>query len=80
MAERVAKFPEGVSESRKRKYPWEEWTDGSIWVITRGVDFKVGIDVMRMTLYNRARLAGTKVEVRRVSESILAFQYFDEED
>lgn len=37
MAERIAE----ISPIVMARYPWHEWTDGSAWQATRGVDFHV---------------------------------------
>ncbi len=53
MAKRLEEFP-ALLETRKKKYPWDEWMDGSIWIIERGIDFSVAFTTMQGYLYQQA--------------------------
>jgi hypothetical protein len=48
-----------TSRSLVTKYPWDEWTDGSVWEITRGVDFDCDAETMRGQIKVRQRKDGT---------------------
>ena len=63
MARRVDSFKEGLPS---RRYPWHEWTDGSIWEILRGEDYDVPTENMRVNLHERANH-----EYKRVRTSIV---------
>ncbi len=51
---------------RPAKYPWPQWTDGSIWRIVRGVDFDVAPRSMQATLFARASRDGMRLATRQV--------------
>lgn len=64
----------------QRKYPWEEWSDGSWWFITRGVDFSSELDpfedmIDRMHMWgirNGMRLQAFVTDNRKS----IVFQYY----
>lgn len=60
MADRIEHFP---AEQRPptRRYPWEEWADGSVWRLVRGEDFDQEVDDFRNRLYPQAKRRGMKV-------------------
>lgn len=66
MAERVTEFPT-VARQRKSIYPWDEWTDGSIWQVTEGVDFTSSLKTFVQGAYAHAKRHDLKVEVRTVT-------------
>lgn len=61
----------GQLQTGKAKYPWDEWTNGEIWEITRGVDYNPEPRRMRMRLYNRAQRYGLKVQVNVIGDRII---------
>src|SRR5205807_7216274 len=63
MARRVESFEEGRAI---RRYPWDEWTDGSIWEIERGEDYDVATENMRVNLHMRA-----KQDVKKLRSTII---------
>ena len=77
MASRVSTF----SARRERsviKYPWREWTDGTIWRITRGEDFTCGITNMKAMLRTRAWRLGRSVHIISPADSehsVIEFQF-----
>lgn len=54
MAVRVEDFPDGTLAASNRKYPWEDWLDGSIWALTPGEDFQTSVKVMRQQFSSKA--------------------------
>lgn len=87
MADRIEHFP---AEQRPptRRYPWHEWTDGSVWRLVRGEDFDQEVDQFRNRLYPQAARRSMKVRsAKRVERSkakdvplereILIIQFFD---
>lgn len=57
------------------KYPWNEWVDGSIWRITRGVDFTARMSSMRSHLYGEAYRRGMRVGISEISDDVFEFQF-----
>lgn len=72
MATKLAALP------KKSGHPWDEWTDGSVWLIQRGADFPGKVESMRTRLYGKARELGKDLDIRvnKDAESI-AFQFVD---
>ena len=50
-----------VGATRKRLYPWDEWTDGRTWKATSGKDFTTPAESFRTTLHSHARRHGLTV-------------------
>lgn len=79
MARRLEAFP-GEESSGLRRYPWDEWTDGSTWEIRRGEDYDPVTENMRVNLHMRADALGIKVRTKKVRDEDgegLVFQFFD---
>lgn len=57
--------PDLLSGGRGRPpiYPWDEWLDGSTWLLTKGEDFDIQIESMRQSIYNMARRRGGHARV-----------------
>jgi hypothetical protein len=43
------------------KYPWDEWLDGSIWVVVHGKDFQCAPGSLVVYLYHKASSKGLSV-------------------
>lgn len=72
----------GDDRSGQRRYPWSEWTDGSVWEIRRGVDYDVATENMRVNLHMKADGLAIKVRTRKVNDESgegLVFQFVDPE-
>lgn len=69
MSKQIAEF----TNHGNRRYPWEEWLNGSIWSITRGEDFATSPTSMRTMIYTRAAHAGLTAEVHMIDENTLEF-------
>lgn len=74
MAQTVTEF----TPTGRPKYPWQSWTDGQIWRLSRGTDFKVGRESMRQAVYDWARRKGMKVTVHHAGDEDLEIQFFHE--
>lgn len=73
MAERIDKFsPRRIG--RPALYPWDEWTDGCAWRITRGSDFEIPTKSMVVNLHSTAARRGLSVSAR-VDGDAVEFQF-----
>lgn len=69
MARRVERFEKDVQQEALRRYPWEQWCDGSIWEIRQGEDYDVPTENMRVNLHERAKQLGVvKVRTEKFSD------------
>src|SRR3954447_2889238 len=81
MAKRLESFP-GDVPSGARRYPWAEWTDGSVWEIRRGEDYDASTENMRVNLHMKADQLAQKVRTKKIRDEQgegLVFQFFDPE-
>jgi hypothetical protein len=66
------------------KYPWDEWTDGSTWVIEHGVDFhRPPRKFIDSNLHGKA--SGLSMKVRALSfeedgRTFIRFQFYKPEE
>lgn len=77
MARRLNKFPADGAPSTRR-YPWHEWTDGSVWEIRRGEDYDVATENMRVNLHMKADGLAMKVRTKKIRDEQgegLVFQF-----
>src|SRR4029453_1554676 len=77
MARRLKKFPGGPTPGTRR-YPWDEWTDGSVWEIRHNEDYDVATENMRVNLHMKADALGMKVRTQKVRDEQgegLVFQF-----
>lgn len=63
MARKVA----GFEEENLIRYPWHQWTDGSVWEIRQREDYVVPTENMRVNLHERAKQQGQMVKTQKVS-------------
>jgi hypothetical protein len=52
---------------RPALYPWDEWTDGQVWKVTEGIDFKISRNSFRSSLVNHATRNGYTLKVDNVT-------------
>jgi len=81
MARRLDSFPQRDAQT-PRRYPWSEWTDGSVWEIRRGEDYDAPTENMRVNLHMKADARTIKVRTRKVRDDSgegLVFQFLDPE-
>jgi hypothetical protein len=64
MARRVDSF----EDEQTRRYPWDQWTDGSIWEIRRSEDYDVATENMRVNLHERAKSQALVVKTKKVGD------------
>lgn len=67
MARRLDQFPNDARPAHQ-KYPWSEWTDGSVWEIRRGVDYDVATENMRVNLHMKADAHFRKVRTKKITD------------
>jgi hypothetical protein len=82
MARRLDAFP-AEHQPGRRKYPWHEWTDGSVWEVRRGEDYDVATENMRVNLHMKADALLWKVRTHKVTDDRsegLVFQFFASDD
>ena len=81
MARKLEAFP-GDRPTQQRRYPWDEWTDGSVWEIRRGEDYDAATENMRVNLHMKADALLIKVRTKKVRDETgegLVFQFHDPE-
>jgi hypothetical protein len=83
MAHRLDAFPGDAQVPSPRKYPWDEWADGSPWEIRRGEDYDVTTENMRVNLHMKAESLLRKVRTRKFHDGRgegLIFQFVESEE
>jgi hypothetical protein len=74
MAERV----QGAEGPRRRRwYPWDKWTDGSVWRATQTEDFTCSPSSFQTALHQRARQQGLDVTTGSPEPGIVEFQFVE---
>jgi hypothetical protein len=48
----------------RRKFPWDEWTNGEVWQAIEGEDFAANFAVFKTQLKTRAEKLGVEVKTR----------------
>ena len=79
MSKVVSDFPLIPRSNRGgvRKYPWEEWSDGQVRMLTKGEEFSTSLKVMRLSIAGRARSIGKKSRcVTDKENGVLYFKIF----
>lgn len=61
---------QGVPDGAPRKYPWDEWTDGSCWLLRAGVDYKLSTRDFQATAFKHAQRHGFSLKTRQVEGGI----------
>ncbi len=56
-------------------YPWDEWFDGSIWRLVKGVDYLVATPTMRSNIYNEAVRRGLKARTGETEGGLVVQAY-----
>jgi hypothetical protein len=52
----------------KPRFPWDEWTDGNVYQVIEGVDFKSNSASFRMQLRKRAEATKKDLNVKTVKD------------
>jgi hypothetical protein len=69
VAEKLENFPGGArTKGGGRKYPWDEWLDGSIWLLRKDEDYSSTTLSFRATISKTAKREGKKVRSRTVKD------------
>ena len=59
--------PTSINEipiSRTPKYPWDQWTNGELWIVARGIHYSCTTAALRARLHQKAN------ELRRLGENV----------
>jgi hypothetical protein len=80
MARKLRKFEFTGHGAGRRRYPWNDWTDGSIWEITRPEDFDVIPENLRTMMYAKARDLDLRLHSNIVDANTFVFQFYKRED
>ena len=59
-------------------YPWDKWSDGSIWQVTRTVDFQCSTSSFRSAVHISALANGKKARCS-VNCDVVTFQFYKPE-
>jgi hypothetical protein len=69
MARQLDQFPADEAPRAGRRYPWDDWTNGSAWEIRRGEDYDVATENMRVNLHMKADSLGRKVRTKKINDA-----------
>lgn len=58
------------------RYPWDEWSDGSIWKVCRGKDFTTTTTNFRTGIYVKAATLGMAAHVSVPDGDTVVFQFY----
>ncbi len=58
----------------KFKYPWDEWLDGQVWELTKGVDFDCKLSSLRATAWTQGCRRNKRVHTTLVNDNTLVIQ------
>lgn len=57
-----------AARKRPRQYPWDEWFDGQVWMVTQGEDFDMTLKNFRSFAYDHAKQRGVKIRTRTIAK------------
>lgn len=77
MAKKLKKFEFRTNGSNIR-YPWDKWTDGSIWQLTAGGDFTTTPKTFRTAVYAHAKSIGKRARVN-IDGDTVTLQFYEAE-
>jgi hypothetical protein len=63
--------------ARSRSYPWDDWFDGRIWQLEKGVDFDGPATSLERVIRTSANRRGIKVRIRIDSGNVILQQHED---
>ena len=52
-------------------YPYDEWFDGQIWKITKGIDFNCTLESMRISLFSQAKKRRIKIRTSKKDDTLI---------
>jgi hypothetical protein len=73
MAEKIDTWPLG-NKPRREKYPWDDWLDGGVWVLTSPKDFRCKMTSMRDRCYRQAWSRGLNLRTMTTGKKKLIIQ------
>ena len=79
MAHVLDSFPEDGFHRGREKYPWDEWFDGQVWQLNRGIDFPSTPGEFRSQVYVAARRRDLMVRTAVLDGNILIIQAWKEQ-
>jgi hypothetical protein len=56
---------------RESTFPWDEWDNGKVQVVRRGVDFRQSCVSFRAVLHARAERSNRKVKTRILGDTVV---------
>lgn len=66
---------------KRHGHPWDEWADGSAWMIHQGTDFTSQLESMRVRLYGKARELGCDLDIQVDKQAqTITFQFTKKEE
>ena len=71
MAEILENYDFPVWGPQECRYPYDEWFDGQIWKITKGIDFNCTIESMRVSLWTTAKKRGIKIRTSKKGDALI---------
>jgi len=74
----VATRLQGTNLDDRVRYPWHEWSDGSVWVLTRGEDFDIIPESLQKLAYRWARRHGMRVRTDLSEFNVVRLQFVRE--
>ena len=63
MAEVLEKLPSWAKRGRRTIYPYDQWFDGQVWLLTRGIDFVQERRGMATRIRSISKHRGLKITV-----------------
>jgi len=78
MSQVIKTFP-GVP-GRPPVYPWDEWSDGRVWRLTRGEDFNSDPKSFRVLVHRTAKSRGLKARTHIESQDVFVLAFYDPAD
>lgn len=70
----MARRVRGIGESRRGKYPWDEWLDGSAWEMKYQTDFSTSPVEFTRTARRAAKARGLRVHAVVVGDGAVRLQ------
>ena len=52
-------------------YPYDQWFDGQIWKICKGIDLDCTVESMRVSLFTTAKKRGVRIRTAKKGDAII---------
>ena len=56
---------------RQPQYPYDQWFDGQICKICKGIDFDCTVESMRVSLFTTAKKRGVRIRTAKKGDAII---------